>query len=86
MTLLETAARARFGGTYVMRLVPHPCLPLAAGPDSGCPAVRVWDYSPGQLRGAVTAGAGSAPYGDAAGWNRIERTRRSRGTRARRCS
>jgi len=74
VTVLETAARARLSsGTHAERMVPHPSLPLVAGLDSDRRAVRVWDYSEGQLREVGIVGVGSAPYGKAIGWNRIRR-------------
>lgn len=52
----------------------HPRLPLVAGLDGERPAVRVWGCEAGQLRELGCVGAESDGYGDAFGWERIERT------------
>lgn len=75
MAVLEIAAQTQLSsGSGPERLVPHPSLPLVAGLDSSRPAVRVWDYSAGQLHGVGAVGIDSAPYGKAIGWDRIVRT------------
>ncbi|MEU6141211.1 WD40 repeat domain-containing protein [Streptomyces sp. NPDC047081] len=75
MTVVETVARvASSGGAPVERLVCHPRLPLVAGLDAERPAVRVWDCAEGRLRELGTVGGESAVYGDALGWDRMNRT------------
>ncbi|NUR01019.1 MAG: hypothetical protein HOY79_32165 [Streptomyces sp.] len=55
-------------------MVCHPRLPVVAGLDGGRPAVHVWSCESGALRELGCVGAESEGYGDAAGWERIERT------------
>lgn len=75
VTDLETMARVRAGsGCPVERLVCHPRLPLVAGLDGERPAVHVWSCEAGRLRELGCAGAEADGYGDAFGWERIERT------------
>lgn len=75
VTDLEAMARVRVSsGCPVERLVCHPRLPLVAGLDGERPAVHVWSCEAGQLRELGSVGAESDGYGDAFGWERIERT------------
>jgi hypothetical protein len=75
VTDLEALARVRVSSGFpVERLVCHPRLPLIAALDGERPAVRVWGCEAGQLRELGCAGAESDDYGDAFGWERIERT------------
>ncbi|MEU4093218.1 hypothetical protein [Streptomyces sp. NPDC026673] len=75
MTDLETLSRVRVSsGSPVERLVCHPRLPLVAGLDGERPAVRIWSCEAEQLRELGCVGAESEGYGDAFGWERIERT------------
>ncbi|CAG6391895.1 hypothetical protein SCOCK_140093 [Actinacidiphila cocklensis] len=75
VTDLEDMARARVSsGRRVERLVCHPRLPLVAGLGGERPAVHVWSCQAGQLRELGCVGAESDGYGDAVGWERIERT------------
>jgi WD40 repeat protein len=62
------------GGSPAERLVCHPRLPLVAGLDAERPAVRIWSCQTGQLRELGCVGAQSDGYGDAVGWERIQRT------------
>lgn len=62
------------GGIPVERLVCHPRLPLMAGLDGERPTVCVWGCEAGQLGELGCIGAESDGYGDAFGWERIERT------------
>ena len=43
------------------RLAARPALPLAAGWDSGRPAVHVWSFEAGELRELATVGGGPSP-------------------------
>lgn len=75
VTDLEAVARVRVSsGCPVERLVCHPRLPLVAGLDGERPAVHVWSCEAGQLRELGSVGAESDGYGDAFGWDRVERT------------
>ncbi|MGW9032660.1 hypothetical protein ACWGQ5_53755 [Streptomyces sp. NPDC055722] len=74
VTVVGTLVRVRVGGGPVERLVCHPRLPLVAGLDSERPAVHVWESGAGQLHQLGTVGAESTVYGDAVGWERMERT------------
>ncbi|MBM9506574.1 hypothetical protein ITX44_18835 [Streptomyces sp. KK5PA1] len=55
-------------------MICHPRLPLVAGLDAERPAVHIWDCGAGQLRQLGSVGAESSVYGDAIGWDRMERT------------
>lgn len=75
VTDLEAMARVRAGsGCPVERLVCHPRLPVVAGLDGERPAVHMWSCEAGQLRELGSIGAESDGYGDAFGWERMERT------------
>ncbi|MER7376603.1 hypothetical protein [Streptomyces lanatus] len=72
---VEVVACVRVGGGHpVERLACHPRLPLIAGLDSARPAVHIWGCEAGRLRELGSVGAESSPYGDAVGWERMERT------------
>ena len=72
--MVEAVTRIRASdGARVERLEAHPVLPLVAGWDCECPAVRVWSFEAGELRELATVGGELAPYGDAIGWERFKR-------------
>ncbi|MFJ9871028.1 hypothetical protein [Streptomyces sp. NPDC101165] len=75
MTVVEALARVRVSsGRPVEQLACHPQLPLVAGLDSERPAVHVWGCEAGQLHELCTVGAELSDYGDAVGWDRVNRT------------
>ncbi|GIH19402.1 WD40 repeat domain-containing protein [Rugosimonospora africana] len=69
---METLAQVRSPAT-LERLLCHPKLPLIAGWDTERPAIRIWEYTIGQLREVGTVGADSAVY-DTIGYDRFART------------
>lgn len=72
---LEIIAQVRVDGEVpIERVICHPRLPLVAGWDSERPAVRVWDYTDGNLRECGIVGGSMPVYGEADGWERYERT------------
>ncbi|WP_230395474.1 WD40 repeat domain-containing protein [Plantactinospora alkalitolerans] len=69
---METLAQIRSEAT-VERLLCHPRLPLIAGWDTERPAIRIWEYTTGQLREIGAVGADAAAY-DTPAYERFNRT------------